>query len=59
MQMQRKKPDILLVIAVVIGIGGILAMKAQAGLDEDSASQAKAEQSTMLKKQPRLNPFMQ
>lgn len=55
----RKKPDLLLVVAVVIGIGGILAMKAQAGLDDESARMEAAEQTTMLKKQPRLNPFMQ
>ncbi len=59
MKNTSKGPDFLTVLAVIVGIGVIVTMKAQASWETKNTPENIAAQAYMAKQQAKLNPFFQ
>ena len=58
MSSRRKKPDLFTIVAIIVGIGVIITMKAQASWDTKGAQETRTAQAVLEEHQSRLNPFI-
>lgn len=59
MKHRRKKPDLLVILAVIVGIGIVVTMKAQASWEKQGLAAAKHSQNALVVNKAKLNPFIQ
>lgn len=57
MKNRRRKPDLLVILAAIVGIGIVVTMKAQASWEKQGLSEG--QQETVVVNKARLNPFIQ
>lgn len=58
MKSRRKKLDLFTIVAIIVGIGVVITMKAQASWDMTTPQEAKTVQEILAEKQSQLNPFI-
>ncbi len=58
MRSRRNKPDLFTIVAIIVGIGVVITMKAQASWETKGSQESKTAQAIIAEKQSRLNPFI-